>query len=82
VSVTRARIGTAARANGHSTASRPLLSIVLPAHDEAETIGATLDRIAALTAAAPELAGRIEVIVVSDGSTDATFAVARAGLDL
>jgi glycosyltransferase involved in cell wall biosynthesis len=80
VSVMRAGIGAAEGLNGHSTASRPLLSIVLPAHNEAETIGATLDRIAALTAAAPELAGRVEVIVVSDGSNDRTFAETCDGL--
>jgi polyisoprenyl-phosphate glycosyltransferase len=80
MSMTRERIGSAARANGHGTVSGPLLSIVLPAHDEAQTIGATLGRIQALAAAQPALAGRVEVIVVSDGSTDATFAEARAGL--
>jgi dolichol-phosphate mannosyltransferase len=59
------------------TATHPLLSIVLPAHNEAGVIDATLGRIAALGG---ELTDRIEVIVVSDGSTDATFEDARDGL--
>ena len=58
-------------------ATRPLLSIVLPAHNEAGVIDDTLARIAAL---AERLTHRIEVIVVSDGSTDATFEDARDGL--
>jgi dolichol-phosphate mannosyltransferase len=57
--------------------TRPLLSIVIPAHNEAGVIDATLARIAALDGA---LGHRIEVIVVSDGSTDATFEDARGGL--
>jgi glycosyltransferase involved in cell wall biosynthesis len=57
--------------------TRPLLSIVLPAHDEAGVIVGTLARIAALDG---ELTHRIEVIVVSDGSTDATFEEACEGL--
>jgi polyisoprenyl-phosphate glycosyltransferase len=57
--------------------TRPLLSVVLPAHDEAGVVDDTLARIAALDG---ELAERIEVIVVSDGSTDATFEDACEGL--
>jgi polyisoprenyl-phosphate glycosyltransferase len=67
-------------ANGQASARRPLLSIVLPAHNETETIRATLGRIAAVTAGDAELEGRVEVIVVSDGSTDATFAEACEAL--
>jgi polyisoprenyl-phosphate glycosyltransferase len=58
-------------------ASRPLVSVVLPAHNEAGVVDATLARIAALDGA---LTDRLEVIVVSDGSTDATFEDARAAL--
>ena len=53
-----------------ATATRPLLSVVVPAHNEARVIDITLARIAAL---AGELGDRIEVIVVSDGSSDSTF---------
>jgi glycosyltransferase involved in cell wall biosynthesis len=47
--------------------------LVLPAHDEEPRIGAVLQRV-------PELVGgcRVRVIVVDDGSTDATGAVAAA----
>ncbi len=58
-------------------ADHPLLCVVLPAHNEAGVIDDTLARIAALDGA---LADRIEVIVVSDGSTDATFEHARDGV--
>jgi polyisoprenyl-phosphate glycosyltransferase len=51
-------------------AARPLLSVVVPAHNEAGVIGDTLAQIGALDG---ELADRTEVIVVSDGSTDRTF---------
>jgi polyisoprenyl-phosphate glycosyltransferase len=57
--------------------TRPLLSIVLPAYDEAGVIDATLARIAALD---DQIAGGIEVIVISDGSKDATFEDAWDGL--
>jgi glycosyltransferase involved in cell wall biosynthesis len=66
------QVEPAARAFDH-----PLLSVVLPAHNEAGVIDATLARIAALDGG---LSDRIEVIVVSDGSTDGTFEDARAGL--
>ena len=66
----------AARSNGGGPA-RPLLSVVLPARDEAGVIGGTLRRIAAV---APRLGGPVEVVVVSDGSTDATFDEALAEL--
>jgi glycosyltransferase involved in cell wall biosynthesis len=58
-------------------ATRPMLSVVLPAHDEAGVIEDTLARIAALDS---DLTDRIEVIVVSDGSTDTTFEEACEGL--
>ena len=64
----------------HPTAPRPLLSIVVPAYNEAGVVGATLERVAAVAAAEAELAGRIEAIVISDGSTDTTFEEACDGL--
>jgi dolichol-phosphate mannosyltransferase len=53
------------------------LSIVVPAYNESGVVGGTLARIAALDRAFTD---RIEVIVVSDGSTDATFEEACDGL--
>jgi polyisoprenyl-phosphate glycosyltransferase len=73
-------VGAAARADGVAPAARPLLSIVMPAHNEAGVIGGTLRRIAALTQREPRLAGRIEIIAVSDGSSDETFDEARRSL--
>jgi dolichol-phosphate mannosyltransferase len=69
MAVTTARLERAAAA----AATRPLLSVVLPAHNEEGVIGITLARLAALDEP-------IEVIVVSDGSTDATFEEACDGL--
>jgi dolichol-phosphate mannosyltransferase len=59
-------------------ARRPLLSVVVPAHDEAAAIQPTLGRIAEMAA---ELDGRVEVVVVSDGSRDETFELARRKLE-
>jgi glycosyltransferase involved in cell wall biosynthesis len=53
----------------------PQLSFVVPAHDEAQVIGATLS---ALHAAAREVGRPYEVVVVDDASTDGTGAIARA----
>jgi rSAM/selenodomain-associated transferase 2 len=49
---------------------RPALSIIIPALNEAHSIGATLD-------AARELRGRVEVIVVDGGSRDGTIEILR-----
>jgi len=59
-----------------SPSQNPSLSIVIPAFNEEGVIGRTLQRVAAAVASSPEL-GEVEVIVVSDGSTDATFEEAR-----
>lgn len=53
----------------------PGVTIVVPAHNEENGIGATLD---ALDALREELSMPLEVIVVDDGSTDRTADVARA----
>lgn len=51
------------------------LSVVLPAYDEAARIGPSVERVLAYLASQPWEA---ELIVVSDGSRDATAAAARA----
>lgn len=51
------------------------LSLVIPAHDEARRLPQALDRLAAWLASLPL---RVEVIVVDDGSGDATAIVAAA----
>ncbi len=53
----------------------PAISIIIPAHNEERFLGATLD---AIHAAAVGLEDPFEVIVVDDGSTDRTAAIARA----
>lgn len=55
--------------------SRTILSIVVPAHDEEAFIGRTLD---AIHPAAEATGLPYEVIVVDDGSTDATAEIARS----
>ena len=58
----------------------PLLSVVIPAFNEERRIGATLD---AMTGYLAERPFEWEVLVVDDGSTDATarIALGRAGAD-
>jgi glycosyltransferase involved in cell wall biosynthesis len=69
-----------APANGRAPlAALPVLSIVMPAHDEGGVIGGTIARVARAVRASG-LAGRVELIVVSDGSTDGTFEEARRAL--
>jgi glycosyltransferase involved in cell wall biosynthesis len=58
-------------ARGSGVAETPALSVVIPAHEAATTIGATLEGLAEQRGAGP-----IEVIVVDDGSADATAAIA------
>src|SRR5919199_5398182 len=53
----------------------PMISIVIPAYNEAERLPASLDRIAAYLRAQEMEA---EIIVVDDGSTDGTADVVRA----
>lgn len=58
-----------------SSAGHPTLSIVIPAHDEAEQLPATL---AHLFTALRTAAIQAEIIVVDDASTDTTAAMATA----
>jgi glycosyltransferase involved in cell wall biosynthesis len=60
--------------------ARPVLSIVIPALNEEDAIGSTVERCLAararITAESP--VAEVEVIVVNDGSTDRTEEVARS----
>lgn len=63
-----------------SRLTQPLVSVIIPAFNEQEVIEATLDRIRSVAQIEPSLGGSIEVIVVSDGSTDDTFERASAAI--
>ena len=58
---------------GHKRLPSPALSIVIPAYNEEERLGASLDRILEYAA---RRSGDHEILVVDDGSTDQTAAVA------
>ena len=53
----------------------PALTVILPCYNEAERLPGTLQALLAHRSAAP---GEVEVLVVDDGSTDATVTVAEA----
>jgi dolichyl-phosphate beta-glucosyltransferase len=55
--------------------SAPALTVVLPCYNEADRLPGTLQALLAHLSAAP---GEVEVLVVDDGSTDATVEVAEA----
>lgn len=59
--------------------SRPRLSVVIPAYNEALRLPSTLGRVRKHLA---ERGGAHEIVVVDDGSTDATAEVARAAGDV
>jgi dolichyl-phosphate beta-glucosyltransferase len=54
------------------------LSIIFPAYNEAERLPSTLET---YLAQLPHTPGEVEVLVVDDGSTDATLMVAKAAAD-
>lgn len=60
---------------GASVATAPALTVVLPCYNEADRLPGTLQALLAHLSAAP---GQVEVLVVDDGSTDATVEVAEA----
>jgi dolichol-phosphate mannosyltransferase len=55
------------------TSLQPKISVVLPAYNEATSIVSTLDRILQMARSHLSSAADLEVVVVSDGSSDATF---------
>ena len=58
-----------------AAASTPLLSLVIPAFNEAERLPASLEQIHAFLSAQPFTS---EIIVVENGSTDGTFEIVQA----
>ena len=52
----------------------PGVTVIIPAHDEEDVIGARLDNLLALDYPAEQL----EILVVSDGSTDRTDEIVQA----
>jgi dolichyl-phosphate beta-glucosyltransferase len=67
--------GAAAGASSTPVLSTTALSVVLPCYNEAERLPATLQTLLAYLSGVP---GQVEVLVVDDGSTDATVTVATA----
>jgi len=67
------------RATSASDCARPLpsVSLIVPAHNEGETIGSKISNCALLRY--PH--DRLEILYVSDGSTDGTAELIRSGLD-
>ncbi len=57
-------------------AERPELTVVIPAFNEAQTVGATLDKVLALCQG-----NRWEVVVVDDASTDDTVSMVESRLE-
>lgn len=57
------------------------ISVVLPAYNESESIGATIDRIVRVSVADPRLGNRLELVVVVDGSTDGTAELAAQHIE-
>ena len=57
----------------HTPTSAPVLSVVIPAHNAADTLVEQLDGIAAGVAGRP-----VEIVVVDNRSTDATAAVVES----
>jgi dolichyl-phosphate beta-glucosyltransferase len=67
--------GNTAQARRAPMCSAPALTVILPCYNEAQRLPGTLQALLAHLSAAP---GNVEVLVVDDGSTDATAGVAEA----
>lgn len=68
-------LAQAVTGNARKILPPPTYSIVLPAYNESERIAATLEKISAHAA---ERRWNVEIIVVNDGSNDATAAIVKA----
>ena len=68
-----AALARALRRDAPRDAYEPLVTVIVPAHDEQDVIGARIENLLALDYPAE----RLEVLVVSDGSTDGTDDVVR-----
>ncbi|MBI4867990.1 MAG: glycosyltransferase family 2 protein [Candidatus Wallbacteria bacterium] len=71
----RRRTFISSPATPESTTQRPRLSVVIPCYNEERRLGPTLDTIAEFLRSKPY---SWELVVVDDGSADATIAVAQA----
>ena len=60
------------RAKSHAMAPRPRINVLVPAHNEADGIGATLKTLL------PQLTAQDRLVVIADNCEDETAAVARA----
>jgi dolichyl-phosphate beta-glucosyltransferase len=67
--------GDAAEACRAPVRTAPALTVILPCYNEAQRLPGTLQALLAHLSAVP---GEVEVLVVDDGSTDATVSVAEA----
>lgn len=70
----------------HSTSRKEVslarsISVVVPAYNESESIGATIDRIVRVSQADPRIGEQLELVVVVDGSTDGTAALAAQHIE-
>jgi len=65
------------RTNARMSNRVPELSIIIPAYNEEKRLARSLGRIRDYFAGHPPGLGRIEIVVVDDGSTDATARVAQ-----
>jgi glycosyltransferase involved in cell wall biosynthesis len=68
----RAVTGPLASTGQIADAGRPLVSVLVPARDEAENLPLLMEQAAATFAASPD---RYEVVVIDDGSIDGTWTV-------
>lgn len=72
-----AQIDGAAAAEGPAAGEGPELSLVIPAYNEQESVPALLERVGAALKGIP---GGFEVVIVDDGSTDATPRLLAEGM--